>query len=179
MSGFTPAQIVGGSLAAGGAASKILVVGVADYKVSTDPGAQLVTYALGSCLGITFHDPNRKIGGLLHAMLPDSKLHRGQSVREPMFIDTGVPLILNALARAGASRRDLRCKVFGGAQLLTADQFFRIGSKNIDAFYALSRSISLDVDVWEVSGRVNRTIRLLNNSGEVLVKVPAKPDFIR
>ena len=49
---------------------RTVVVGVADFKISTDPLTYLVTYALGSCLGVTFYDEKRRIGGLLHAMLP-------------------------------------------------------------------------------------------------------------
>jgi chemotaxis receptor (MCP) glutamine deamidase CheD len=46
-------------------------------------------------------------------------------------------------------------------------------------FYKLSQEMELDVVAWEVSGRVNRTIRLVNHSGDVIVKVPSKPEFIR
>jgi chemotaxis protein CheD len=168
-----------GVMSHGEAAIAVIIAGVADYKVSADPSAHLVTYALGSCLGITFHDERRNIGGLLHAMLPDSRLHHGECLRGAMFLDTGVPLVLDAMARAGACRADIRCKVFGGAQLLSADKFFRIGSKNIEAFTAITRELELDVLAWEVGGCMNRTIRLLNSTGDVLVKVPARADFIR
>ena len=156
-----------------------IIVGVADMKVSTDPNAVIVTYALGSCLGITMHDPIKRIGGMLHAMLPDSRMHHNAGDRPAMFINTGVPLLLDTLLQAGARRESLVCKVFGGAQLLSADKFFRIGAQNVDAFYELSRELGLTVEVWEVSGRVNRTIRLLNRTGEVSVRVPARPEFIR
>jgi chemotaxis protein CheD len=163
----------------GDAAIAVIIAGVADYKVSADPSAHIVTYALGSCLGITFHDARRNIGGLLHAMLPDSRLHRGECLRGAMFIDTGVPLVLDAMKRLGACRADIRCKVFGGAQIMSADHFFKIGQKNLEAFSALSREFDLDVVAWESGGCVNRTIRLLNSTGDVIVKVPARPDFIR
>lgn len=156
-----------------------IIVGVADMKVSADPNAVIVTYALGSCLGITMHDPQKRVGGMLHAMLPNSKMHHSAGDRPAMFVDTGVPLLLNAMLDAGARRENLVCKVFGGAQLLSADKFFRIGAQNVDAFYELSRELGLKVDVWEVSGRVNRTIRLLVRTGEVSVRVPARPEFIR
>ena len=158
---------------------RTLVVGVADFKISTDSFTYIVTFALGSCLGITFHDEKNHVGGLLHAMLPSSSIREGQKIRPPMFLDTGLPLALEAMVRAGAKRDQIRCKVFGGAELILSDKFFRIGSKNIDMFYQLSDSLALDVVAWEVSGRVNRTIRLDNQTGDVLVKVPAKPEFIR
>ncbi len=158
---------------------KNLVVGVADMKASNDPDAVIVTYALGSCLGITLHDANRKVGGMVHVMLPDSKLHHGQQVRPAMFVDTGVPLLIDAMLKLGATPGRMKCKVFGGAQLLSADQFFRIGAQNVDSFYKISHDFGLKVEVWEVSGRMNRTIRLLNQTGEVLVRMPARPEFTR
>ncbi|MEN9468457.1 MAG: hypothetical protein RL630_190 [Verrucomicrobiota bacterium] len=158
---------------------RTVVVGVADFKISTDPLTYLVTYALGSCLGITFYDEKRRIGGLLHAMLPSASLHPGQKIREAMFLDTGIPKVLSAMIRVGAKKNDIRCKVFGGAQLMATDNFFRIGSKNIDMFYKLSQELQLDVVAWEISGRINRTIRLANHTGDVIVKVPSKPEFIR
>jgi chemotaxis protein CheD len=156
-----------------------IIVGVADLKISTEPSTYLVTHALGSCLGVTFHDEKRRIGGLLHAMLPSASIHEGQKIRESMFLDTGIPRLLTALIRAGARKQDIRCKVFGGAQLMAADNYFRIGSKNIDMFYRLSHEMDLDVVAWEVSGRVNRSIRLNNQTGDVIVKIPSKPEFIR
>lgn len=158
---------------------RTVIVGVADFKFTTDPTTILATYALGSCLGITFHDEKRRIGGLLHAMLPTAQLHKGKVVRESMFLDTGIPKALNALVRAGAKKQDIRCKVFGGAQLMATDNFFRIGAKNIDMFYKISQMLELDVVAWEVSGRVNRTIKLSNQTGDVLVKIPTKPEFLR
>jgi len=154
-------------------------VGVADFKLSTDPLTYLATYGLGSCLGVTFYDEKRKIGGLLHAMLPSARLHEGKKIKETMFLDTGVKFAMGAMERAGAKISQMEVKVFGGAQLIAADRFFRIGSKNIDAFYQISQELELNVTAWEVSGRVNRTIRLNNHTGEVIIKVPAKPDFIR
>ena len=86
-----------------------LVVGVADMVVSSDPDEVLVTYALGSCLGITLHDPGKCIGGLLHLMLPDSQLHSRTTVRPAMFLDTGLPLLLKTMLAAGADEGALRC----------------------------------------------------------------------
>ncbi|MEI8293970.1 MAG: chemotaxis protein CheD [bacterium] len=156
-----------------------IIVGVAEFKISTEPFTYIATHALGSCLGVTFHDERRRIGGLLHAMLPTSHVHAGQKIREAMFLDTGISRALASLLKAGARKSDIRCKVFGGAQLMLTDNYFRIGSKNIDAFYKISQEMELDVVAWEVSGRVNRTIRLNNSTGDVIVKIPSKPEFVR
>ena len=51
-----------------------IIVGVSDMKVSNDANASLITYSLGSCIGVVIYDPAVKVGGLLHFMLPDSNL---------------------------------------------------------------------------------------------------------
>jgi chemotaxis protein CheD len=61
-----------------------------------------VTYSLGSCLGITIYDPVKKIGGLLHIMLPDSKIDAAKADQPPyMFVDTGVPRLFPCRLQLG------------------------------------------------------------------------------
>ena len=55
--------------------SNIIKVGMADLKVCKSPDG-LTTLGLGSCVGVALRDPITKVGGLLHAMLPDSKIGR-------------------------------------------------------------------------------------------------------
>ena len=47
-----------------------IIVNVSDMKVSESPYEELVTYALGSCLGVTMYDPVAMVGGMLHVMMP-------------------------------------------------------------------------------------------------------------
>ncbi len=50
------------------------IVGVADMKVSNRNGDTIVTYSLGSCIGLAIYDPKVKVGGMLHYMLPNSAI---------------------------------------------------------------------------------------------------------
>ncbi len=155
------------------------IVGVADIKTGAGAASVICTYALGSCLGITLYDASRKIGGMLHAMLPDSRLHQGQTTRIAMFLDSGMSELLAQLKRAGCQERNLECKVFGGSQVMSADKFFRIGDRNIQTFRDLSQKIGLRVSVWEVGGHVNRTIKFYLEAGQVSVRTPSQPLFWR
>ena len=60
-----------------------VVVGVADVRLAREHGERLITYALGSCLGVVIHDPVARVAGLLHAMLPDSSIDRARAERNP------------------------------------------------------------------------------------------------
>ena len=50
-------------------AEKELKVGIGDMKFARGD-SRIITYALGSCVGITFYDPAIRLGALLHVMLP-------------------------------------------------------------------------------------------------------------
>jgi chemotaxis protein CheD len=111
-----------------------LVVAMADVKLSNTAGERLLTYALGSCLGVVIHDPVARVAGLLHVMLPDSSIDRTKAERNPaMFVDTGVPLLFRESYRLGAKKERIVVKVVGGAHAGAteeADQF-QIGKRNL------------------------------------------------
>jgi len=68
------------------------IVGIADMKVSNNPEVSVITYSLGSCIGLVIYDPVVKVGGILHYMLPESSIDNEKASRNPfMFADTGIP----------------------------------------------------------------------------------------
>ena len=152
---------------------KTFVVGVADMVASNDSSAEIVTYSLGSCLGITVYDPIKKVGGLLHLMLPDSTIDAAKAVSAPfMFADTGVPRLFHAAYNLGADRSRLVIKVAGGAQLLDQQGIFNIGSRNFAAFGKLLAQNGLRAHATDVGGLSSRTVRLDLTNGQVSVNTP-------
>ncbi len=157
---------------------KTLVVGVADMVVSNDPGAELVTYSLGSCLGITLYDPGMKIGGLLHVMLPDSTIDAAKAARLPyMFVDSGVPRLFQAVYNLGAERRRLTLKVAGGAQMLDEQGIFNIGERNHQALSGLLARNGYAIHARDVGGLSSRTLRLDLTTGKVTIKTPGADTY--
>lgn len=149
-----------------------ILVSVADLRESGHPSAVLITLALGSCLGVTCYDPGAKVGALLHAMLPDSTRYRDLAANASRCLDTGVPAMLERVVRLGANRGALEFKVFGGAQILQANEFFSIGRQNIDAMKALVERHRLNVRVWDVGGALNRSIKFHLSTGRVHLRMP-------
>ena len=49
----------------------LINVGIADYAISSSP--DILRTILGSCVGICLYDPELKIGGMCHIMLPSMK----------------------------------------------------------------------------------------------------------
>jgi len=149
-----------------------LIVGVSDMKVSSDPEAILITYSLGSCIGIAVYDAIAKVGGLLHFMLPDSNLDRDKAQRKPfMFADTGIPSLFKAAYQLGAKKQHMRVIVTGGSQVLDQQGFFNIGKRNDMAVRKIFHKNNVIIDYRDVGGNVNRTVKVMVTNGDVSLKV--------
>lgn len=149
-----------------------VVVGVADMKVSNQPGEVLVTHALGSCIGVAIHDPVAKVGGILHFMLPDSSLDPVKAQEQPlMFADTGLPLLFRECYRLGGLKSRLRVKVAGGSQVLGSREFFQIGRRNYAALRKIFLKNNVLIDNQSVGGAKARTLFLEIATGNVWIKV--------
>lgn len=157
-------------------ARKALVVGMADMIASNDVSAQLVTYSLGSCVGIVIYDPVRKVGGMLHAMLPDSTINPARALIKPhMFVDTGLPALFQAVYSLGGVKSRLTVKLAGGAQFLDEKKVFNIGQRNTDQALAQLSRDGVIPSARIIGGRDSRTLRLDLATGELLLDVPGKP----
>jgi chemotaxis protein CheD len=149
-----------------------VVVGVGELAVSNDVSEVLATYSLGSCLAVSIYDPAARVGGLLHAMLPDSGIDPAKGAAKPgMFIDTGLPALLRAAGRLGAEQRRLQICVAGGAQVLDWGGFFNIGKRNYAALVALLNQCGLAIQAEQVGGLNSRSLYLRLASGEVRLKI--------
>jgi chemotaxis protein CheD len=147
------------------------IVGIADMKVCQDHEAGLITYSLGSCIGVAIYDPVAKVGGLLHYMLPESQIDPLKAQKNPyMFADTGIPLLFKEAYRVGATKNRLIVKVAGGSQILDDSGFFNIGKRNYMALRKILWKNNILIKAEDVGGQVSRTVRLDLISGKVWVK---------
>jgi len=148
-----------------------LIVGISDIKVSNNVDDAIITYALGSCIGIAVYDPLAKVGGLLHYMLPDSTLDAVKARENPaMFADTGIPLLFKTCYKYGADKKRMIVKVAGGASILDDTNFFRIGQKNIMAMRKIFWKNNVLIEKEDTGLNYNRTVRLEMNTGKVFIR---------
>lgn len=150
------------------------VIGIADMKISSRPEDVLITYALGSCLGIAIYDPVAKVGGLLHIMLPVSTVNPSKAAENPlMFVDTGVPELFKACYKAGAKKERIRLKVAGGASLQNngGEDQFQIGKRNFLMLRKLLWKNNVLIESYDVGENFSRTMSLDIATGEVTLKI--------
>jgi chemotaxis protein CheD len=140
-------------------------------KVANGPDDVLVTYSLGSCVGLAIYDPGTKVGGLIHCMLPLSKIDASRSVKSPyMFVDSGVPLLLRAVLDLGAEKRRLVAKVAGAAQLMDSQNTFRIGERNMVVLRKLLWKNNILIAAEETGGNIARTLTLYLADGRTTIR---------
>lgn len=156
---------------------ELVKVGMADYKVGRAPDI-LISYGLGSCIGISLYDPQTKIGGLLHIMLPDSSQSKANENRAK-FADTGIPDMLNDLIRKGASRSRLVAKLAGGSQMFAfanASDIMRVGFRNALASKEILKKLSISIVGEDTGGNYGRTVQIDLSTGIYKVKTIDKGD---
>jgi chemotaxis protein CheD len=147
------------------------IIGIADMQVTKERGATLITYSLGSCIGVTLYDPLAGVGGLLHFMLPDSQIDPEKARKNPwMFADTGIPLFVKEAYQLGAEKSRISFKVAGGSQIMDESGYFNIGKRNYMALRKIFWTNNVLIAAEDVGGNVNRTISMDLSSGQVWVK---------
>ncbi|MDD5308937.1 MAG: chemotaxis protein CheD [Deltaproteobacteria bacterium] len=149
----------------------LITVDIAEVRVSDDPGAVLVTYALGSCIAVMLHDPLRRAGGMIHFMLPLSSTSPEKAKEKPgMFADTGIPLLFGEMSRLGCEKKDLVVKVAGGGALYDDKGMFNIGQRNYTVLRKLFWKNEIIIAAEDVGGARSRTAKLHVGTGRVSIK---------
>lgn len=151
--------------------SELIKVGMADYKVGQNPNS-LISYGLGSCVGIAMYDPVTKIGGLAHIMLPDST--QARSTENPAkFADTALPLMLGEMIKLGAAKSRITAKIAGGAQMFTfanATDIMKVGERNTGAVKSVLKKIDIRIIAEDTGGNYGRTVELKLDTGSYRIK---------
>lgn len=149
-----------------------VTVGVGDLHVSGNSDDIIITYALGSCLGISVFDPIEGVGGLLHVMLPLSKVDPDKAKLKPaMYVDTGLGLLLDHCFSLGARKNNLVISVAGGASMKKTedDDYFKIGKRNFTTFRKLLWKNGFMIEHQDVGGNISRTMALRLSDGLVTI----------
>jgi len=150
---------------------KTKVIGISDMMVSKTPNETLITYSLGSCLGVVIYDPVVHVAGLLHSMLPLSKIDPQKAKKSPfMFVDTGVPLLFREAFKLGAEKQRLIVKAVGCSSLLKKKGFFKIGERNFTVHRKLLWKNNILIEGQDVDGNGSRTVKIQVKSGNVIIK---------
>ncbi len=145
------------------------IVLVGNMKVGKK-GDVIVTYALGTSLGLMAYDPVAQVGGLLHAMLPLSRTDPQKAETNPcIFVDTGVPKLFKEICGIGGQKSRLVVRAAGCSRPLGENEMFKIGERNYSVLKKILWKNSILLESEDIGGTANRTVHFDLSTGEVTI----------
>lgn len=151
---------------------KIINVGIAEMDVVRTPDL-IRTSGLGSCVGVILYDLDQELAGLAHVMLPDSSIAKNNSIHPAKYADTAVPALLERLIAHGATRKKVKAKIAGGAQMFkisSKNDMMKIGLRNTEAVKKELERLSIPLIAEDVGGNRGRTIIFNPKSGMLTIR---------
>lgn len=152
---------------------KLLVVGISDQQIASAPDT-LITYALGSCVGICLHDYVLKIGGLSHILLPEAVSGcGGRDVYK--YANTAIEALICRMELQGCKRHRMTAKIAGGANMFTTIGInMTIGERNVDRVRRELERLRIRVIAADTGANYGRTVGFDPIDGSMAVKTVGK-----
>lgn len=155
-------------------------VGISDMKIAKAPN-KIVTYALGSCVGVCIIDRVIKVGGMVHIMLPSSNDSLTKNIQVYKYANTGIEQMVKRMIARGCSKNRMVAKIAGGARMFEIknennSSIGNIGERNVIAVKNVLKTLQINIIAEDVGFNYGRTIYFDCSTGELLVKSFAKGD---
>ena len=151
-------------------------VGIADMKLTRNEGT-LITYALGSCIGIALYDPMVKLGALIHIMLPELGTMDQSNIFK--YADSAIPETLRKMKAFGASQQRIVAKIAGGAKMFEMGDgnLGNIGLRNADSVKRTLQAERIRILREDTGANYARTMSMDVFDGKVTIRTFGRPDL--
>ena len=154
--------------------SNEVVVKIADLRVEREP-AIITTHGLGSCLAITLYDPEARVGGLAHVMLPTPELSRLKA-SPGKCPQSAIEQMLQQMEGMGCQRLRIRAKLAGGSTMFAGlllnrrDGGTNIGQRNALEAKRILNALGIPIIAEDIGGDYGRSVEFILSTGTVLVR---------
>ena len=141
-------------------------------RVAPAQNITLCCVGLGSCIGFCIYDPVEKVGGMAHLVLPDST-HSAHAIPSAKYVDTGIPIMLEEMAKLGGQLSRLQVKMAGGAKMFNipgSNGTLDVGARNIDMANNVLAKHGIKRVASDLGGNRGRTMTMLLETGKVFVR---------
>ncbi len=149
----------------------LVVVGIADQQIARPPDI-LVTYALGSCVGICLYDNLHRIGGLAHILLPEAFGDSG-NINIYKFANTAIEALVKAMGRQGCVSYHMSAKIAGGANMFACSGR-SIGDRNVETVKKELQRLRIKITGEDTGANYGRTAVFNPENGSLTIKTVGK-----
>ena len=130
-----------------------------------EPERPLATL-LGSCVAVCLFDPQARVGGLNHFMLPNIRRGNNDDVDTLLSGAYAMESLLNALLQKGAKKMRLQAKAFGGGTIIDTSDARTIGMRNADFAKEWLQRESIPLLSSDFLGPWSRKVLFLPTTGD-------------
>lgn len=158
----------------------MILLGIGDFGVTSNPGETLKTLGLGSCIAVICTDIQAKVAGMVHIALPDSASHPEKARSLPgYFADTGIAEMFRGFRQLGylADAGRMQVKLAGGSAIMDAGGTFNIGKRNALAVRKVLWGMGLGATAEDLGGNISRTVAVDVATGTVKLSSPGRADW--
>ncbi len=148
-------------------AGAIVTVKMAEMDVVKDGGS--LKTILGSCIGVILRDPDRRVSGLAHIMLP---LRQRDDAASGKYADSAIPALMARVLAGGGRNGSLQAFLIGGAQMFPMGNaaLASIGDQNVNVARKILKDSNIPVVFEDTGGRAGRAVLFDNSTGQVSVR---------
>jgi chemotaxis protein CheD len=125
-----------------------------------------ISTLLGSCIAVVLYDPERKLIGMNHFLLPHLRTPSAQP-QTNLSGQASMEQLVNTMLHAGAAKHRLLAKAFGGAALLSVSSRISPGVANIRFTRAWLAAERIPLVAHDFGGQAPRKVVADPRTGEV------------
>lgn len=153
------------------------VVGIGGYGVSGNQADVIKTFALSTCVGLVYYSMRKRVMGMAHIQLPNSRA-KNQQDAPSRFADAAPEFLLREMmGKFGVTKGEILISLYGGIASRGEGDCFRIGEKNVQMVKAALKSLGLVYSDVDTGGWDSRTLVAHVSSG--IVEVIKRPMLTR
>lgn len=141
------------------------------YFASREPTE--VTTFLGSCVAACLYDPQTRIAGMNHFLLPYQATDPAVSARYGVH---AMELLINEIMKLGGDRRQLRAKVFGGCNVLNFSRAsWNVGDRNNAFIHQFLAAEKIPIVAERCGGNSPLRVHFRTDTAQAFVKALGDP----
>jgi chemotaxis protein CheD len=148
-------------------------VGMAESQVVQPPN-RLACYGIGSCVCVALYDPEARLAGLAHSMLPMAPPMSPPGGEErAKYADTAVVHLVESMEKRGAKRSRLFARLVGGATMFSfgaKEGSESLGERNLRSARQSLAAEGVKLQAEEGGGSVGRSLEFDPQDGSLLVR---------
>lgn len=140
--------------------------------VSAEP-AVLESLAVGSSIVVCLYDGKKKIGGMVHTLLPEKIQNTGNAYDRLRYVDSAIEQLYRELLKLGAGPEDMAAKLAGGARIFCFSEQREqtdIGKANVSCARKCLRELKIPITSEDTGENYGRSVHFHVEDGRLEIE---------